>query len=121
MNAEVDFRHIEENEHLLAFVSAKTVSTAEHFLEGQQYHIEVKIDTDRSRNATRKPHFMCEVILRIAGHKRAIVIKKTNDNFYQSVSKVSHALKKVLRRMSAKSERHRHDKDFRHFREIPVV
>jgi ribosome-associated translation inhibitor RaiA len=106
METEICFKGFEANQSLLEYVTSKTTLVAQSFLEDRDFRLDVRLTADRPRTNRRKPHFICEVILHIAGRRRPVIVKKSSDDFYQAIHKANHSLKTILRRTSDKEAHH---------------
>ncbi len=108
MRIQTLFRDLGKTEFLEAYLTEKISTSVEPFLKyDPNATASVHVELDRHRSQNRKPSFTCEVILKPTHQKRTIIVSKTGEDFYTTVSKVVAALRTILRRISGRKSQHR--------------
>ncbi|WP_347358713.1 HPF/RaiA family ribosome-associated protein [Bdellovibrio sp.] len=108
MQTDIYYRDITKTENLEAYLM-ETVENAvgDFFKYDSGAHLTVRVETDRHRSQTRKPSYLCEVILKPSRSKSVIKIVKSDENFKRCVAKTVAALKVVLSKRSSRKSQHR--------------
>ena len=111
MQTDIYYRDITKTENLDGYLLEKVESSIGEFLKHDSgAHLTVRVEQDRHRSQTRKPSYMCEVLLKSSRSKSVIKVVKTDENFKSCVAKSVGALKAILaKKSSIKSEHRRHD------------
>lgn len=81
-------------------------------------HFRVVVDEDSRRNQSRKPHFVCEMILKTGASKKMLKVRKAAQDFQTAVLEASRAMKTLLRKRSDRRH-HRKQVDQRPYMESP--
>ena len=99
MQTQIVIRDFERTENLEDYLRTKIEESLTPFLQNYENStIFVKVQEDRHRSLTRKPHFQCEVRLKLPRKKMFITVRKEGDHFYDCVQKVSDTLREVMGR-----------------------
>ena len=99
MQTQIVIRDFERTENLEIYLRTKIEESLAPFLQNyENSSVFVKVQEDRHRSLTRKPHFQCEVRLKIPRFKTFITVKKEGDHFYDCVQKVTDTLHEVMGR-----------------------
>ena len=111
MQTDIYYRDITKTENLEAFLLDRVETSISEFLKyDSDAHVTVRVEQDRHRSQTRKPSYMCEIILKTSRSKNVIKVQKTDESFKTSVTKSVAALKARLAKYSSiKSEHRRRD------------
>jgi len=111
MQTDIYYRDITKTENLEAYLLEKVEGAVEDFFKYDSgAHLTVRVETDRHRTHTRKPSYICEVILKPSRLRNVIKVRKTDENFKRCVANTVGALKSILsKRSSRKSQHGRHD------------
>ena len=111
MQTDIYYRDITKTENLDEYLLGKVEGAISEFLKYDSgAHVTVRVEQDRHRSQTRKPSYMCEVIVKPSRSKSIIKVVKTDENFKSCVAKSVGALKAILaKKSSIKSEHRRHD------------
>ena len=99
MQTQIVIRDFERTENLEDYLRDKIEESLSPFLQNYENStIFVKVQEDRHRSLTRKPHFQCEVRIKLHRKKMFITVRKEGDHFYDCVQKVSDTLREVMGR-----------------------
>ncbi|WP_413943554.1 HPF/RaiA family ribosome-associated protein [Bdellovibrio sp. HCB-162] len=111
MQTDIYYRDITKTENLEAYLLEKVEGAIEDFFKYDSgAHLTVRVESDRHRTSTRKPSYICEVILKPSRMRTVIKVRKTDENFKACVAKTVSALKVILsKRSSKKAQHHRRD------------
>lgn len=111
MQTDIYYRDITKTENLEAYLLEKVEGAIEEFFKYDSgAHLTVRVETDRHRSQTRKPSYICEVILKPSRIRTVIKVRKNDENFKRCVAKTVSALKVILSKNSSrKAQHHRHD------------
>lgn len=90
-----DFPKTQEIENYLIMHSEGIVKP---FMGNQNFSLKVKVAEDSKRNKFRRPHFKCEIFLKLPGSKQIVKVLKSSFNFHDCVQGAGNALKEVVRR-----------------------
>jgi hypothetical protein len=114
MRTDIYFRDITKTENLEWYLSEKVERGIEDFFKYDSgAHLTVRVEYDRRRSQSRKPSFICEVVLKPTKNRAIIKVRKTDANFNTCVARTVAALKVILsKRSSLKSQHGRHDAIF---------
>lgn len=99
MQTKIVVRDFKSSENLQLYLQTTIENSIQPFLK--QYpktEVLVRVEEDRHRNASRKPHFKCSVLLKLTSFKPLIHVERAGDHFYSCVDDVCKTLKDVLRR-----------------------
>ena len=99
MQTKIVIRDFENTETLNSYLQSRIEDTLSPFL--QQFpksEIQVRVQEDRHRSITRKPHFECTVLIKLNHVTPVIQVHRTGDHFYSCVQDVCNTLKEVLGR-----------------------
>jgi len=108
MKTEFITKGFQKTEAMDQFVKAVTLESVESFLKNDRdVHFRVLVNEDSHRNQSRRPHFICEVLLKTAASKKMVKVTKASWDFREAVSEAGKALKSILRR---RSDRKKHYK-----------
>lgn len=108
MQTDIYYRDITKTENLEAYLLEKVEKTVEEFFKNDSgAHLTVRVETDRRRSQSRKPSYICEVILKPSYQKAPIKVSKNDENFKRCVARTVAALKVVLSKRSAYKAQHR--------------
>ncbi|MBV2169480.1 MAG: HPF/RaiA family ribosome-associated protein [Bdellovibrio sp.] len=108
MQTDIFYRDITKTENLEAYLLEKVEGAiSEFFKYDSDAHLTVRVETDRHRSQTRKPSYMCEVILKPSHMRTVIKVHKSDENFKKCVAKTVSALKIILSKRSSKKSKHR--------------
>lgn len=101
MRVEFVTKGFQRTEGMEQFLNEHCRSLAESFLKNEKdVHIRVNVDEDSRRNQSRKPHFLCEFQIKIAGSKRYLKTHKTSNDFQTAVNEAARAMRGILQRRS---------------------
>ncbi len=116
MQTDIYYRDITKTENLESYLLETVERAVEDFFKYDSgAHLTVRVETDRHRSQTRKPSYMCEVILKPSRSRTVIKVVKQDENFKRCVAKTVSALKVILsRRSSRKAQHRRNDPMLRH-------
>lgn len=111
MQTDIYYRDITRTENLEAYLLEKVEGGIEDFFKSDgDAHLTVRVESDRRRSQSRKPSYICEVILKPSHERTVIKVRKTDENFKKCVAKTVAALKVILaKRSGLKSQHGRHD------------
>jgi len=111
MQTDIYYRDITKTENLEAYLLERVEGAIEEFFKYDSgAHLTVRVETDRHRTQTRKPSYICEVILKPSRLRTVIKVQKNDENFKRCVAKTVSALKVIMsKKSSLKSQHHRHD------------
>ena len=99
MQTKIVIRDFERTENLESYLQTKIEESIAPFLKNYDNStIFVKVQEDRHRTEARKPHFQCEVRLKIPGLRGQLRVHKDGDHFYDCVQKVTDTLREVMGR-----------------------
>ncbi|KYG68676.1 hypothetical protein AZI87_05425 [Bdellovibrio bacteriovorus] len=108
MQTDIYYRDITKTENLEAYLLEKVEGTVEDFFKYDSgAHLTVRVETDRHRSQTRKPSYICEVILKASYIRNVIKVRKTDENFKRCVANTVDALKVILSKQSSLKSQHR--------------
>lgn len=111
MQTDIYYRDITKTENLEAYLLDKVESSVEDFFKyDRDAHLTVRVECDRRRSQSRKPSYICEVILKPSHHRNVIKVRKTDEDFKKCVARTVSALKVILsKRSTFKAQHRRHD------------
>ncbi|WII72582.1 HPF/RaiA family ribosome-associated protein [Bdellovibrio sp. 22V] len=111
MQTDIYYRDITKTENLEDYLMEKVEGAVEDFFKYDSgAHLTVRVETDRHRTQTRKPSYLCEVILKPSRMRTVIKVQKTDENFKRCVARTVNALKVILSKRSSRKAQHgRHD------------
>jgi ribosome-associated translation inhibitor RaiA len=107
MKTEFVMKGFQKTASMEHFLRHHTIDVIQSFLqEESDMHLRVSVDEDSHRNQARKPHFVCEVQLKMGRAKKYFKVRKGSNNFHEAVIEAGRAMKRTLGRYSDK----RHNK-----------
>lgn len=110
MQTDIYYRDITKSENLEAYLLEKVEGAVEEFFKKDSgAHLTVRVEYDRRRSQTRKPSYICEVILKPSHQRSVIKVSKSDENFKRCVAKTVSALKVMLSKRSTFKAQHRRD------------
>lgn len=108
MQTDIYYRDITKTDNLEAYLMEKVEGAVGGLLKyDSSAHITVRVETDRGRSQTRRPSYMCEVIVKPTRAKQVIKVLKTGEDFGICVAKAVAAIKSQLVKVSDKKIHHR--------------
>ena len=103
MQTDIYYRDITRTENLESYLMERVVGAIEDFfVQDPNAHVTVRVETDRHRTDVRKPHYVCEVILKPSRLKKVIKVHKNDESFKDCVAKTVSALKASVSREADK-------------------
>ncbi len=106
MKVDIVYREIKKTEALETYLTEQ-VAALEHFLqENRDSHLTIRLEEDRHRQESRKPHFLVELLLKMDGTKEPIKVSKDGEDFKVAVAKAVEALDGILRKSHDKRSSH---------------
>lgn len=110
MQTDIYYRDITKTENLESYLLEKVEKSVEDFFKYDSgAHLTVRVESDRRRSQSRKPSYICEVILKPSHHRTVIKVRKTDENFKRCVARTAAALKVILGKRSTLKSQHRRD------------
>lgn len=110
MQTDIYYRDITKTENLEAYLLEKVEKAVEDFFKNDSdAHLTVRVESDRRRSQSRKPSYICEVVLKPSHDRAVIKVHKTDENFKRCVARTVSALKVVLGKRSTFKSQHRRD------------
>lgn len=120
MSTELLIRDFNRTEGLENYLLTRIEDHISTFLKlDKDYRLKVKVCEDSHRQQNRKPHFICEVILKLKSSKQVLKVTKSGYDFYKCVSDTGVALKKILERRHAKEVTRRTRRQTSNFQSSP--
>lgn len=121
MQTDIFYRDITKSENLEAYLLEKVEGTVSEFFKyDSDAHLTVRVEADRHRSQTRKPSYLCEVILKPSRSKAIIKVVKTDENFKKCVAKTVAALKVVMSKRSSRKAQHRRSDPMLNHKAMPL-
>lgn len=121
MQTDIYYRDITKTENLESYLLETVERAVEDFFKYDSgAHLTVRVETDRHRSQTRKPSYLCEVILKPSRSKTVIKVVKRDENFKRCVAKTVSALKVVLSKRSSRKAQHRRNDPMLNFQPEPL-
>ncbi|MFV8248770.1 HPF/RaiA family ribosome-associated protein [Bdellovibrio bacteriovorus] len=121
MQTDIYYRDITKTENLESYLLETVEGTVGDFFKYDSgAHLTVRVETDRHRSQTRKPSYVCEVILKPSRSKTVIKVVKRDENFKRCVAKTVSALKGVLSKRSSRKSQHRRNDPMLEFQPMPL-
>lgn len=119
MQIQTFFRDLGKTDALEAYLRDKIGSSIESFLKKDPHSAAtVRIEQDRRRSQSRKPSFVCEVVLKPTHQKRTFKVSKSGEDFYTAVNEAAAALRTILRRRSTRKSQHRRHEHSREYYDL---
>ena len=111
MQTDIYYGDITKTDNLESYLMEKVEGAVTNFFKyDDSAHLTVRVTTTRHRTSSRKPAYICEVILKPTHTKATMKVCKTDESFKACVAKTVAALKHVLsKRSDIKATHHRHD------------
>ena len=100
MKTKIQFRTIEELDHLKTFVEDTVEQSLRKFESWHNFDVRLVLGTAKGRSHSHRPIFNCELILKCNEFSRPIIVRKLNSNFYHMVRDCLKSAEKILRRSS---------------------
>lgn len=108
MQTDIYYGDIAKTDNLEAFLMEKVEGAVENFFKyDEAAHLTVRVTTTRHRTSSRKPAYICEVILKPTHTRATIKVCKRDESFKACVAKTVVALKQILGRRSGIKANHR--------------
>lgn len=99
MKTDIIYRDISRTDGLEEYILSHTQEFIENFFQDDEdAHLTVRIETDRHRADSRKPHYACELILKPTHIKKVYKVQKTDNSFKKCVAKSMAALRLIVRK-----------------------
>lgn len=97
MQTKIVIRDFERTQELENYLQTKIEESIAPFLKNfENSFVYVKVQEDRHRTLGRKPHFQCQVRLKIPGTKTMMTVNRDGDHFYDCVQKVTDTLREMV-------------------------
>ena len=101
MRAEFFTKGFEKTESMDDFLRKETLDLVDSFMRNERdIHLRVTVDEDRHRVQSRKPHFVCEIMIKSAASKKYFKTHRAAEDFRTAVYEATHAMKRILMKKS---------------------
>ncbi len=101
MKAEFFTKGFEKTESMDDFLQKEALDLVDVFMKNDRdVHLRVTVDEDRHRVQNRKPHFVCEIMIKSAASKQYLKTHRASHDFRTAVYEATHAMKRMLMKKS---------------------
>lgn len=101
MKAEFFTKGFEKTESMDNFLQKEALDLVDVFMKNDRdVHLRVTVDEDAHRVQNRKPHFVCEIMIKSASSKKYLKTHRASYDFRTAVYEATHAMKRMLMKKS---------------------
>lgn len=97
MRLEIVTKGFERSESVDSYLEGSALQLIETFLEPERdLKFRVTVDEDRHRMQNRKPHYICELVVKPHDSRKILKTQSAGDEFHKTVTEAFSAMKRIL-------------------------